>query len=173
MGESTKQHLKQLLESFDTAMLITRCGDRAHARPMAVAAIEGANTIWFATAMTAPKAEEIRKDSRISATFQGRGRYVALSGCAELVTDREKIHELYKPTWRLWFPQGKDDPALVLIKVSVTDAEYWDNTGARGLRYAFEAAKALVTKHQVTAGAGQHGRIKAANGGEPISMRYT
>ncbi|MBX3197710.1 MAG: pyridoxamine 5'-phosphate oxidase family protein [Labilithrix sp.] len=173
MGESTKQHLKELLESFDTAMLITRHGDRDHARPMAVAAIEGANTLWFATAQAAPKSEEIRRDGRVSATFQSSRRFVALSGTAELVEDRAKIHELWKPTWRVWFPEGKDDPKLVLIRVTVTDAEFWDNTGARGLRYAFEAARALLKRHEPVMVEGQHGRVKAAaEGAAPMSQRH-
>ncbi|MBX3205333.1 MAG: pyridoxamine 5'-phosphate oxidase family protein [Labilithrix sp.] len=167
-----KQHLRELLESFDTAMLITRHDDREHARPMAVAAVEGADTVWFATSQAAPKSEEIRKDARVSATFQSGRRFVALSGRAELVSDRAKIQELWKPTWRVWFPEGKEDPTLVLIRVTVTDAEFWDYTGARGLRYAFEAARALLTKHEPAMGEGQHGRVKSVAGAEPVSQRF-
>src|SRR5215204_5711695 len=135
MGQSTKQHLQDLLESFDAAMLITHHGDREHARPMAVAGVEGANTLWFATSEWSPKSDEIRRDARVSATFQSDKRYVALSGRGELVSDRAKINELWKPTWKVWFPNGKDDPSLVLIRVTVEDAEFWDNAGTKGIRY--------------------------------------
>ncbi len=168
MTENTKQHLKELLESFDTAMLITRAGELDHARPMTVAQIESTSasdpsvgtTIWFVTRQDAPKSEEIQKDARVSATFQADRRFVALSGHAELVTDHAKVRELWRPGWKVWFPDGKDDPHLVLIKVQVTDAEFWDNAGAKRIRFAFEAARALFTKKRAELVSGQHGRVK-------------
>ena len=170
MGESNQDHLKDHLESFDTAMLITHHGEREHARPMAIAGVEDADTLWFVTAEDAPKSDEIRSDARASVTLQSATRYVALSGVASLVDDRRKIHELWKPTWKAWFPNGKDDPKLVLIRVTVTDAEYWDNAGTKGIRYAFAAAKALVTGETAAPASGQHGRVKPA--GEPLSQRH-
>lgn len=172
MGESTKQQLKSLLESFDTGILITRIDDREHGRPMTIAAIEGANTLWFATTRSSPKSEEIRRDTRVSVTFQSRKRFVALSGTAELVDDRSKIHELWRPSWRLWFTRGKDDPSIVLIRVTVKDAEFWDNAGAVGIRFAFKAAKALLTSRGMPYVAGQHGRVMVGEGGEVIAHRY-
>jgi general stress protein 26 len=165
MGESTKQHLHHLLESFDTAMLITRHRDGEHARPMAVAGIEDDNVLWFVTAIDSPKAEEIRNDPRVSATFQSDKQYVALSGTAELVRDRAKIHALWKATWKVWFPNGKDDPSIALIRVAVDDAEFWDDAGAKGVRYALEAAKAFVARKTPSPVEEQHGRVKA---GTPI-----
>lgn len=168
MGESTKQHLQELLQSFDTAMFITHHGEQEHARPMAVAGVEGVNTLWFVTSQDTPKSEEIRRDPRVSATFQAQNRYVALSGRAELVTDRAKIHKLWKPSWKVWFPNGKDDPKLTLIRVTVHDAEYWDNAGTKGISYAFQAAKALITKEPPEV---EHGRVKTPDG-EPVSQRF-
>jgi general stress protein 26 len=171
MGENSKEHLKELLESFDTAMLITRAGEREHARPMAVAGVEGANTLWFVTATTAPKSEEIRRDSRVSVTFQSDWRFVALSGRATLVTDRAKLDQLWKPAWKVWFPEGKDDPTIALIRVTVTDAEFWDNAGTKGIRYAFEAAKALLTNERPPEVEGLHGRVKSPDGA-PVSRPH-
>lgn len=160
MGESTKEHLKELLQSFDTAMLITRNGDQEHARPMAIAGVEGANTLWFVTSDTSPKANEIDKDQRVSVTLQSSSRYVALSGRAEIVKAQSKIDELWKPAWKVWFPEGKEAPNLALLRVTVTDAEFWDNAGTHGIRYAFEAAKALLTGEEPEPIEGVHGRVK-------------
>lgn len=141
MGLSTsasngdKKHLHELLESFDTAMLITRHHEGNHARPMAVAAVEGSDSVWFVMSMDSPKAAEIREDPRVSATFQAGRKFVALSGNAEIVPDRDKIHALWKDTWKVWFPNGKDDPSIALIRVSVDDAELWDTAGAKGVKY--------------------------------------
>lgn len=163
MGESAKRkHLHELLEAFDTAMFMTRHGEALHARPMAVAGVEGTSCVWLATSLGSPKVDELRRDPRVSLTFQSeRGRYVALSGSAELVTDRPKIHSLWKDAWRVWFPEGKDDPLLALVRIVVDDAEFWDDAGSRGVRHAFEAVKALASRDRPEPVPGEHGRVKS------------
>jgi general stress protein 26 len=159
MGQAKTEHLKDLLESFDTAMLITHHGEKLHARPMQVVGVEGASTLWFVTSDRSPKAAELR-DGRVSVTLQSKGRYVALSGTAELVHDRAKVDALWSASWMVWFPDGKEDPSLVLIRVEVADAELWDNAGSRGLRYAVNAVRGLL-RHEVPPEVpGAHERIK-------------
>jgi hypothetical protein len=63
----------------------------------------------------------------------------------------------------VWFPNGKDDPSLALIRVAIDDAEFWDDAGAKGVRYAFEAVKAFVSRTTPSSVEGQHGRVKAGN----------
>lgn len=161
MRENKQEHLKELLESFDTAMLLTRHAEKEHARPMAIAAVEGESTLWFVTADTSAKTAEIRKDPRVAATLQSSRRFVALSGHAELVDDRAKLNELWKPGWKVWFPNGKEDPNIRLIRVTVNDVEYWDNAGTKGIRYVFEAARALLRHTTPTITAPLHGRIQS------------
>lgn len=158
-----EKHLHELLESFDTAMLITRHHDGNHARPMAVAAVEGSHCLWFVTSVDSPKAAELRDDPRVSATFQSSRRFVALSGNAEIVRDRAKIHALWKETWKVWFPNGKDDPSIALIRVNVDDAELWDNAGAKGVKYVFQAVKSVLAGTRPTPPEGQHARIKSSD----------
>ena len=40
--------------------------------------------------------------------------------------DPAKARELWSPFLKAWFPQGLDDPDLVLIRVEVESAEFWD-----------------------------------------------
>ena len=161
MGESAKtRHLNELLESFDTAMLITRHGDECHARPMAVAGIDGPNTVWFVTSIDSPKVEEIRKDARVSATFQESRKFIGLSGTAEIVQDRGRIDAMWKETWKVWFPNGKEDPSIALIRVNVEDAELWDNAGGKGVRYVYEALKGLLSGQRPAEAPGQHERVR-------------
>ena len=58
------------------------------------------------------------------------------------------------------------------IRVTVEDAEFWDNAGTKGIRYALSAAKAIVTGETPAPASGQHGRVKPADGGEPLSQRH-
>ncbi len=43
-----------------------------------------------------------------------------------LSEDQEKINDLWNDTLEAWFPQGKNDPNIQLIRVEVDEAEYWD-----------------------------------------------
>ena len=169
--QAEKKHLHELLESFDTAMLITRHHERIHARPMAVAAVEGSDCLWFVMSDDSPKAAELRADPRVSATFQAGRRFVALSGNAAIVRDRAKIRALWKDTWKVWFPEGAEDPSIALIRVSVDDAELWDDAGTKGVKYAFQAVKSVLAGERPKPVDGQHARIKAPPDREVASSR--
>jgi general stress protein 26 len=155
------QKIHELLSDFDTAMLVTHGGDFAHARPMAIAHVEPNCDVWFFTSRSSPKVHEIQDDQSVLIVCQDvRGRYITLTGRAELVADRGKARQLWSDSYKTWFPGGVEDPDLLLICVHAEEAEYWDNHGAKALRYYFEAAKARMggTQQQVQEGE-QHGKV--------------
>lgn len=136
---------REILTKFDNAMLVThRPGSEFHGRPMAVAQVEPDGTLWFMTSIDAPKLVEIGADPHVLVCMQGGFRFATVNGKVAVVRDRSKIDELWKEAYRVWF-DGKDDPKLVLLRLTPHSGEYWDQSGIRGLKYAFKAAKALVT----------------------------
>jgi general stress protein 26 len=138
-------HVLELLHDFATAMLVTHTPDGSlHARPMAVAEVEASGTVWFATDVTSPKIADIGTEPAVLLAFQDSRRYLAVTGTASVVRSPERVRELWKESFKLWF-DGPDDPRLVLLKVTPRDAEYWDTSGIRGLKFAFKAAKAYLT----------------------------
>jgi general stress protein 26 len=162
MAEDQVRKIHELLSDFDAAMLVTHGGDFAHARPMGIAAVEPNCDVWFFTERGSPKVHEIQDDQSVLIVCQGQnGHYVTLSGRAELVADRTKARQLWSDSFKPWFPDGADDPNLLLICVHAQEAEYWDNSGMKALRYYFEAAKARArgTKQQVKEGE-QHGHVR-------------
>jgi general stress protein 26 len=145
----TKLH--KLLADFGVAMLATHTnGGVMRARPMALAEVEADGTLWFLTEKHSPKIAEIAKDSRVVVTMQSSSKFVSLSGTAAPVEDRERVARLWKLEWKVWFPGGKDDPNLILIRVEGNSGEYWDNSGMNGVQYLFEAGKALLTGSRPT-----------------------
>ncbi len=68
---------------------------------------------------------------------------MAASGTADIVNDRGRIHELWTPFAKPWFPDGPGDPKLALLRVHVERAEYWTSPGKAA--YLFGVAKAAVT----------------------------
>jgi general stress protein 26 len=146
MGTAAKQErLYDVIKDFDNAILVTNgASGREHARPMHIAEIREDGDIFFATSMDSPKISEIAVNPEVVVTFQSSRQFAALYGRAEIVKDRNLIDHLWSEAWKVWFPEGKDDPTLCLIRVDGREGEYWDNAGMQGIKYAFQAAKAYV-----------------------------
>ncbi len=147
MAESQVAKVRELLADFETAMLITQHNSHGmRARPMAIAKVEPSAGLWFFTGRDSEKVHDIEEDQHVLIAFQDEHRrYLSLRGVADLVSDRERAHELWRESFRTWFPAGVEDPNLLLIYVRPEEAEYWDTEGLKGIRYAFEAAKAYAT----------------------------
>lgn len=157
----TRQHLYDLTKDFKTAMLVTREPDGTiRARPMAVAEMSPNADAYFSTSIKSPKIAEIEADPQVLITFQGRNEFASIEGTATVVRDRALIDRLWTEDWRLWFPKGKDDPTLCLLKVSAERGEYWDTTGVRGIRFLFEGMKAILQGQQPVKDAAQNAKVE-------------
>ena len=160
-ANTRREHLYDLLKDFDTAMLVTRSDDgHMHGRPMAVAELRPDADAYFVTSIDSPKIAEVAASPSVTLTFQSSSQFASLSGRAGVVQDRALIDRLWKEAWKVWFPKGKTDPTITLLKFSAEDGEYWDNAGAQGLKYAFEAAKAYVKGEQPKSDQKQHAKVE-------------
>ncbi len=146
-NDLTRVH--DLLGKFSTVMLVTTEGEGEkaglHVRPMDVAKLDDDCTLTFVTSLEHAASYEAKPDAPAYVVAQGRSVYVSLRGRVEVVHDRERIHAAWKPLDKAYFPQGKDDPNLCLAVLHPEEVEYWDMTGPKGIRYLFEAAKALFS----------------------------
>jgi general stress protein 26 len=128
--ERQVRKLRKLIKGTRIAMLTTVASDgRLRSRPMA--ALKGGfdGDLWFVTRSTAPKAEEIRDNQHVNVAYADPDgdRFVSISGLASLVRDAAKVEELWSRRLRTWFPEGKKDPDLALIRVRIDRAEVWDS----------------------------------------------
>ena len=53
-----------------------------------------------------------------------RQDYVSVSGIAQVVEGRARMHEVWSARDPIRFPQGPDDPDATLVRVVITKAEY-------------------------------------------------
>jgi general stress protein 26 len=148
-----------LIRDVKVAMLTTsgRQGE-LRSRPMASQESGFDGDLWFLSRQESGKVQEIEHGSRVSLTYVNNDRhaYVALSGTAELIQSREKTNELWKPIDAAWFPQGKDDPDIIAIKVTIEEAEYWEAPGNALVR-TYHLLKAIAT--QGKSQPGEHKKI--------------
>ena len=73
--------------------------------------------------------------------------------------DRALIERLWKPAWKVWFPQGRDDPSITLLKFDAEQGEYWDDSGLHGLKYLFDAATAMAAGAAPTVDRRQNSKV--------------
>ena len=122
--------LRELIKDIDIGMLTTLDEDgNLHSRPMSInSEVEFNGDLWFFTYASSHKVTEIEQRHQVNVSFSdpSKQQYVSVSGQAQLVQDRNKIQELWKPELKAWFPKGIDEPGIALLKVSVEKAEYWD-----------------------------------------------
>ena len=140
--------LGELIKDIKIAMLTTVDAEsnRLRSRPMGTQEIEFDGQLWFFASITSPKADEIEHYRQVNVSYAApdKNRYVSVSGAAAIVRDRAKIKELWSPIYKIWFPNGVDDPDLCLLRIDVAQAEYWDSpSGPVNKLVGF--VKALVT----------------------------
>ena len=142
--------LKKLIEKIKdikTAMFVTADQDGTlRSRPMRQQTIDDDGTIWFFTRQPSGKTEEIKQDAHVNLSYAEPAdqKFVSVSGTASLSKDRAKIDELWDPSVKAWFPEGKEDPELTVLKVTPTKGEYWDSS-SNVMVHLFGLAKALAT----------------------------
>ena len=139
--------LREKIKDIRIAMMTTQEADGDfHTRPMSTHQMDVDGTMWFFSYDDSNKVREIQQNDRVALGFSDTGSetYVSLSGHAEVVKDKAKIDQLWDDFLKTWFPNGKDDARICLIKVSPHAGEYWDRPGGK-MMTLFEMAKGAIT----------------------------
>ena len=142
------------IDDIEIAMMTTRRAD-GHLQARAMATQKHANgaDLWFVTLENTPKLQDLAADPHVNLSYyKDRTReWVSVSGLAQVTRDRAKIHELYAPDWKAWFPKGDDprhgtadDPRMVLIGVDVHAAMFLEVNKPQPI-ILFEIAKGWLT----------------------------
>lgn len=152
--------LQRLIDGITVAMVTTVAPDDAlRCRPMLVEQLLPDGSLVFLTHLSSQKVDDIKRDRRVNVAFVGdRGdRYVSVSGRATIAHDPARMHVLWNPTYRAWFPAGPDDPDSAVLTVHILCVEYWDVPSSRLVRL-WGVVRALATGE--VAEAGEHETIQ-------------
>ncbi len=156
-----KEDFIEICRDFDNAMLVTQSeNEELFARPMIIAQLDNDGDLWFATDRNSGKVDEILAHQAVCITMSNGSQFVSISGRAEVIGDQARIDELWSEAWRVWFPDGANDPNLVLLRVHASSGEFWSNAGTNQIKYAFEAAKAYLSGRRPETDDSQHARVK-------------
>jgi general stress protein 26 len=100
-------------------------GDGQHSEPLTAQLDEDqVDTIYFFIG----KDNRLAKGGAAMAQFVSKGHdfFACLSGNARIDNDFGMIDKLWNKQVEAWFPGGKDDPNLALLRFDVDDAEMWE-----------------------------------------------
>ena len=148
--------LIDLVKDAKICMLITHTGDLS-GRPMGINKIDEDGTMWFFSKATSEKVDELEDNSKVSVVIisEKNNTYLMINGTGRLSHDKGKMKELWNPSMKAWFPDGVNDPNMVLIKVVPHEANYWDNSSSK-MVVLFNMLKSMVTGKYDE---GEHGKI--------------
>ncbi|MER2536723.1 MAG: pyridoxamine 5'-phosphate oxidase family protein [Rhizobiaceae bacterium] len=126
MSRNDKEKLYEIIDDIEIAMMTTVESNGAlHTRPMANQKADAGGAIWFFTEKDGSVVKNVRANNKLSLGYASSGAYVAVTGRGTAVDDRAKIDELWSKAVEAWFPKGKDDPNLTLLRVDPDLGEYW------------------------------------------------
>ncbi len=139
--------LGELIRDIRIALLTTVDADgKFHARPVQTLEFEANELLWFFTDWESPKAEELRRDARVSLGYADPSKhaYAVVSGTATLVRDADKARRLWTVEQRAYYPDGPEDLRLALLRVQIQRAEYWIAPGR--ISYLIAAGRAAAMR---------------------------
>lgn len=156
-----KEYLYRTLERIKFGMLSTIDAKKGiiRSRPMTTKQIDKDGYLWFLTSDEAATRFELNRDEHVNISYAepSDGLFISVSGNARIVRNSAKVHELWHALDKAWFAAGPDDPHIVLVRVAILAAEYWDSPSSK-LVEVYELAKAMTTGHSVHH-AGAHARF--------------
>lgn len=109
----------------DSPFVMLGLRDGQHSEPLTVQLDdEQVDTLYFF----------IGKDNRAAGGGEGMVQFVAkghdffacLSGTARIDNDQAQIDKLWNKQAEAWFPGGRDDPDLALLRFDIDSAEMWE-----------------------------------------------
>lgn len=130
INQETFDTLKRIIKEAKIGMLATISQQgKIVARPMQLQEVEFDGDLWFLTRTDTDKYDEIKNNDIVNVIIADKS-YASIAGTAELVNDLEKKKDFWSKGYEVFLglPDYKD-PRIVLIKVVIDTAEYWD-TGA-------------------------------------------
>lgn len=151
MADDTKDPAKlqeRLWKELDDArfgMLGLVGGAVHHLQPMALFADHANHAVWFYSNKDSDLARDAQGHDALLCILSKDNEFQAsLHGKLSLSHDQAKIDEYWSPFVSAWFPDGKDDPGLTLLRLDLSDARVW--ASRRGpFTYPFQIAKANAT----------------------------
>lgn len=165
-GAEGREKITELVKGIHICMMTTAAGDGSlDSRPMAPQQMDKfteSGALWFLTRGSSAKVGEVQADQHVTLTFAepGDSKYITLKGKGTSSKDKAKIHELWNNMYKAWFPGGEDDPDITVMRVDVSQGDYWEASSSKLVVYA-KYLVAAATGGSVPVGESGHIEVAA------------
>ncbi|RZK37423.1 MAG: general stress protein [Hymenobacter sp.] len=122
-----------------------------HSRPMATIKPDADGALLFLTDKDSAKVYEVKADNQVNLSYANPSNnvYASVTGKASTFRDEAKIAELWSEDMKAWFPGGKEDPSIMILKITIEKGEYWDSpSGVLSRAYGYVRALATGEKSE-------------------------
>jgi general stress protein 26 len=112
----------------DRTMMIGLAGvDDGHMRPMTAVTEGERGPMWLFTSKQASLVTQLDIDTRAMASFVSKGHdlFASIHGRLAVSNDPAIIDRLWNPMIAAWYPGGREDPDLTLLRFDAEEAEIW------------------------------------------------
>lgn len=149
-----RDKLWHLIKDIKFGMLTTRHADgHLHSRPMTTqnTHLDEERALWLFMSRRGDSAADLQADPEVCMSYADTGSdsYVCVSGTAAASEDSAKKKALWSPMAKAWFPGGVDDPDLLLVRIDIAQADYWDVKESKIVQLWRMAAAAVTGKPPV------------------------
>jgi general stress protein 26 len=150
MDHAAERHrIRELLQRAEVGMLVTfDSGDAYAGRPMLPLWLRDDPHIYFLTHKDSRKLAQLADQPQVALTLVSAGCYFVVLGYAHASQDPVLIRRLWRPSYRAWFPEGKDDGKATVLRVTIAKVNYW-HPPRNHVRRLLQAVKAVATRRAV------------------------
>lgn len=122
-------------------------GEHRHFQPMTPFAEADAGQIWFFTRDDTDLARSVGEAAHAMFVIQSKDQHVQACIGGRLIRDHDeaRIDRYWNPVVAAWYPNGKADPHLTMLRLDCDDAQMWLSEGGP-VKFAWEIARANITK---------------------------
>lgn len=155
-----REKLERLIEDIKFCFFCSQLTVKPFdATPMTTQKVEADGNIWFITSKETSTYQTILSEPSVQLLYASPSdsKYLSVFGIAEAIYDRERIEKYWNKFVEGWFPGGKEDPSVILIRVRPTAGHYWDTKSNKMVAYAKAIFSALTGSDNDE---GRHGDIQ-------------
>jgi general stress protein 26 len=149
-GHEAIERLKDIVDDAGSCFFVTNggAGPSRGMRPMSVREVDDAGQLWFLSASDSYKNKELATNPAVKLYFQksAHAGFLEVEGYADVLTDRERIHDLWNFVLKTWFTEGEDDPRITVIRFIPRRGYYWDNKHGNAVAGAKIVVGAVIGK---------------------------
>jgi len=136
------------LKDTRTGMLGLVGGEPQHFQPMTGFEDRPGDSLWFFTRDDTDLLKDVaggNDEAMYTVVTKKTDVYACIGGRLTVSNDPEIIDRFWNPVVAAWYPEGKTDPHLRVLRFQLDEARVWLNDKGP-LKFFYEVAKANLTK---------------------------